>query len=81
MQFRIEKGIKIPERDRTKSGAFSKYPFEKMKKGNSFFIKNCNLRQRNNLASSAKSFVTTHKLKWKFITRKVKKGIRIWRIK
>lgn len=82
-EYKIEKGIKIPERKRKNN---SKYPFDKMKVGDSFFVK-C----KKNVLSKTQAILTTnaaHSIKrkglnFKFTSRVSHEpiGIRIWRIK
>lgn len=70
--FKIEKNIKVPFKTKG-PGRPKKYPFDQMKPGDSFLVpleKKISIRQR-----------VCHKnkiSKYKFITRAVKDGIRVW---
>lgn len=80
-EVKIEKGIEMP-RINSKN---SYYPYEKMEVGDSFYIEvkegenMWNVQSR--LLTSSKSFILKNNLQWKFTTRKMDKGFRIWRIK
>ena len=81
MKIKIEKNIPIPG----EHSARIKYPFEQMKKGDSFLIrvwggKKPKFKARN-LSQSAINFCRIHKLNWKFTYRIIGNGVRIWRIK
>ena len=67
-EIKIEKGIPIPER--------SKYPFAEMKPGDSIFIPG---KKANQLSLATH----TQKLRakgWRFCSRTVDDGARVWRI-
>ena len=67
LQFKIEHGIKFPQR--------TKYPFEDMKVGDSFFV----LGEKN---LHPRAFWATKRFSPKvFRGAKTKDGFRIWRIK
>ena len=67
----IEKGIVVPKR------WGSKYPFEEMEVGDSFFAK----ANSGSLLTMAKYFIKKNKNDWKFVSRKEGDGVRIWRTK
>jgi hypothetical protein len=69
-QYEIEKGVEMPP-DKRKT---SKYPFEKMEVGDSFFVP-------EKTAISLQSTCSLYKQKtgYKFILREVDGGVRIWR--
>lgn len=71
MNFKIDKNIPMPTR------RYSKYPFNEMEVGDSFFVEG----KSNALLSIAKYFAKSQKLDWKFTVRKEVNGTRIWRIK
>jgi len=74
MEFKIEKGIAIPER----KGGTVKYPFEQMEVGDSFFVPESAEVRRSNFSNSASSYgKRTGK---KFTVRKVEGGWRCWRV-
>jgi hypothetical protein len=82
--FRVEKNIPVPKQIR---GVH--YPFNIMSKGDSIMIPvpadepdpaNRAERIRANFLSSAKNFLKSRKLSWKFATRRVEEGVRCWRI-
>jgi len=66
----IEKGIPFP------AIRCRKYPFDKMEKGDSFFIATDKL---NSVHNSASVWGRRHNMK--FVVRKVDDGARVWRIK
>jgi len=73
--YKIEKDIPIPESEMT-------YPFGKMKKGDSFFIKCVDddlLKMRNIIANHSRNFRHSSTKDWLFTVRKVKGGVRVWR--
>lgn len=78
-RIKIDKGIPIPGR------RGSIYPFDKMKVGDSFFIK---LKPRQTkrqlqvmLAGKANYYAKCSKNKAKFRTYRDDRGVRIWRVK
>lgn len=80
--FEIEKGIPYPNNRGRKP--LNPYPFNKMKKGDSFLI----LLNGHNPHSvrvgiyvQAKSFTNRTEKNWIFSTSEEKKGIRVWRTK
>lgn len=70
--FEIEKGVPIPEITHA-----SKYPFEKMEVGDSFFVEGD--EAKNRLYSSASVYSKRHGGKTKFVVRGVDGGARCWR--
>ena len=65
----IEKNVPIPEPRRRK------YPFSKMKIGDSFFIEDTSAKVRASASSYGK------RLNREFITRREGNGVRCWRVK
>lgn len=70
----IEKNVPIPN---TK-GRKLKYPFDKMKIGDSFKLKNV---PKNTILNAAKSWAKRQKNKYEFTIRYINGATRIWRIK
>ena len=74
-KYKIEKNIPIP-------GKGAGYPFDEMEVGDSFLDKKS--KGTSNVHGSIKCWRTsrknTEKADWKFITRKVPEGVRVWRI-
>lgn len=68
MDYQIEKGIPIPD------GINSLYPFRQMEVGDSFLI-------RGKTASQVAGAVNSAKIRtgWKFKTRTIPEGVRVWR--
>jgi len=64
MEFKIEKGIEIPD-------GWSKYPFSKMEVGDSFFVKT---------KSGKSAYMYSKRHGMRFTVRKEGDGFRIWRI-
>ena len=78
--IQIEKSIPLPE---TKTKPM-KYPFGKMKVGDSFFVESGNNKQeaaRKTVYQSSRNFCRLKKLKWGFRTAVTDDGVRVWRIK
>jgi len=74
MQIEIEKRIPIPPKKVV--GAPAKYPWGVLKIGDSFFVRDKQIRTIGPLASN-----TGRKLKKKFVCRTHNGGVRVWRIK
>lgn len=72
--YEIETGVQII---RAKNAKGSKYPFNKMKVGDSFFAKNV---KQSVISSAVNSFKRYHESQG-FIVRSVEGGVRCWRIK
>lgn len=68
MSYEIEKGIKVPTK------AHSKYPFDKMKVGDSFLVP---AEQQNHARVTAYAYAKRNNIK--IVVRKVDGGFRIWR--
>jgi addiction module HigA family antidote len=84
-EISVEKNITIPRIKQT-AGRTGKYPFHKMKIGDSFFIpcrnpaSNGEMRKcRSRAISSLSKFNDKNGTKIKITTRSVKTGIRVWR--
>lgn len=79
-EYKIESGIPIPDVGRGR-GPESKYPFAKMKVGDSFFYEG----SRSRLSAAAFRFCAFWKNGEKFSTRSSiengVKGFRVWRVK
>ena len=65
--YKIDKGVPLP-------GKCTKYPWEQMGIGDSFFVKNGNQARVGASATNAARFGK------KFTTRKVDGGVRVWRV-
>lgn len=74
MEIKIEKNIPIPNRERH----VSKYPFGKMKVGDSFFLLATDTNA-NKIRSAAAWYAVRNG--FKFTVRKEGEGVRCWRIK
>lgn len=77
--YKVDKGISM-ERKRE---AFARFPFNKMKIGDSFFVPKEDQNPEGVAASvysAANSYNRTHGTKLRMSTRKVEGGIRVWRI-
>lgn len=74
--YKIEKGIAIPEPGAGRKKGVSKYPFAQMKVGDSFFV--AGKKQEKFHSAMA---CTRRAQGFRFATRTVEGGIRIWRIK
>lgn len=72
--IRIERGIDLPNRKRGKS----KYPYEKMRVGDSFEVTG---KKKSTVLWGATQWAKNNNKKWKFTIRTEETGIRIWRIK
>ena len=80
-EFKVEKNIKRPARN---SGRKPKYPFRKMKVGDSFFILVADRACRSNIAGAARNSANMARIRDKtvgrFSSRQVEGGVRVWRI-
>ena len=77
----VDSGIPIPKTIQLPRA--HKYPYGEMKKGDSFFVECTAPEQKNrqcNLLTNAKAWCTRNKKKFKFVSRFVEGGVRIWRI-
>lgn len=73
----VEKGIPIPEEKRGgKRYRVSKYPWEQMEIGDSFFIPGCDTQQ-----FSSRISVAQLRTGYTFTARTAPEGVRIWRTK
>lgn len=70
--LKVEKGITVPRVRR-----YTKYPFDKMEVGDSFY---CDGATRNSIASSASRYARNKGQGKKFTIRKEGNGCRCWRI-
>jgi hypothetical protein len=76
MKYRIEKNVPIPEG--TGRGRPAKYPFAKMQVGDSFLVMG-SPNEQSTAQKSAHSFAQINP-KFKFVTRTLNHGLRIWRV-
>ena len=72
-EFTIEKGIPVPKM--TGAGRKTKYPFESMQVGDSFFVKDGTVKT---LSRSCGTY--GKRLERKFTSRTVDGGSRVWRV-
>lgn len=72
-EFTIEKGIPVPKM--TGAGRKTKYPFESMQVGDSFFVKDGTVKT---LSRSCGTY--GKRLERKFASRTVEGGARVWRV-
>lgn len=73
MSYEIEKGVPVPEQ--TGRGRSLKYPFPDMEIGDSI------LTETRSAFHAASNWASRQKNGWKFISKKVEGGFRIWRTK
>ena len=80
-EFKIEKEIPIPKN--RNPGALEKFPFEKMKVNDSFFVPVSFINENYKNKSSFQSTVCYSGKRHgrKYTVRKVENGYRVWRIK
>ncbi len=71
-EFHIEKGIPVPKM--TGAGRKTKYPFDVMEVGDSFFVKDAKVKTLSRTCGSHGK-----RLSRKFISRTVEGGVRVWR--
>ena len=71
MTVKIDKGIPVPPRG---SNRASKYPYDKLEIGDSFFVKG-----KNATKFSASAYTQARKLGIKLTVRNEKDGVRVWR--
>lgn len=77
-RFKIESGVAIPP---TRSAMATKYPFNRMKKGDSIRVPIALARRADHAARRFGKLCKPRE--WKFTIRKIEQGaaVRIWRIK
>jgi hypothetical protein len=78
MTFKIEKDIPISEAVR---GRRTKFPWQQMKVGDSVLLPKKYKRASAIYASIAANWARKNEPEWKFITRTVEKGVRVWRMR
>ena len=71
MTFEIERGVPMPK-------LRNKYPFEHMDVGDSFLVP-ADMKDEIKTISSAASYAGKQ-LKFKFVTKTVDEGVRVWRV-
>lgn len=85
-----KKIIPIPKRKllhRKKTFGISMYPFKSLKVKESFLVTNKDITKNKHATTNVLNVVREQKIKgivnkdWKFITRRLPEGIRVWRIK
>lgn len=76
MTFKIEKGVPIPPKI---ASSIKKYPFEKLKIGDSFFVPLADGKSPSSLFSAISQ--AKKRLGINLFSAKVKDGRRVWRIK
>lgn len=74
MQYKIERGIPIPPRNRGTRDP--KYPFRDLRVGDSFYVPNKKVQDLSRVAQ-----YWAHKDNTKFSFRSIDDGVRCWRIK
>lgn len=80
-EIAIDKGVPLPRPSR--GGRQKKYPFDAMQVGDSLFMPADPQRVeivRTIVFLCAKRYAKKHAPRWRFTSRKVEGGIRIWRI-
>lgn len=74
--LKVERGIKKPSVANRK--VRTRYPFEKMKVGDSFFVSDYSFRSN---VSSAASYFAIRNPEYKFSIARDGEGFRVWRVK
>ena len=79
MGIKIEKNIEMPI---STFGRNQKFPWDDMAPGDSFFIALVNGQSLRELSQNVNSaaYHAGKKRSWKFCTRKVDNGVRVWRL-
>lgn len=75
MSYQVEPGVKVPTIKRCRKRGGSKYPFFEMNVGDSFVVPT---QQAAGVRRAAHYF--SEREGWRFITRTVPEGLRVWRI-
>lgn len=84
MAVKIDNKFPLPPAKRRAKFIIDKYPFSDMKVGDSFYIPAADssddtvYKIRKTLIASGAYFNKANNTKWKFATRKIGSGIRIW---
>lgn len=86
-KIRVDKNVKIPDSASGTRKGECKFPFKRMKIGDSFaidikrkYLKNIK-QQQSSILTNARTYCNYHRLDWKFTSRQMNNTIRIWRIK
>ena len=79
-QIKIEQGIPVPGMRSQSNVKPMLYPFAKMKKGDSFFVRASTVSDKHKVSSAAHRYFKPFKVK-KYTTRSIANGIRVWRTK
>ena len=74
-QFKIDKNIPVPPAYRK-----SKYPFNIMVKGDSFFVEDYSREKMSNLSTAGRAYFRAMKRPFTVCTSKEGKGFRVWMI-
>jgi hypothetical protein len=74
MSFEIQKGLPVPTTRKTGRS----YPFAQMAVGDSFLVPDA--KRSCPIGTNAINFTKKHQPTWKFTTRKLPEGVRVWRI-
>lgn len=75
MDYPIEQGVPMPNTDT--NGKRSKYPFQDMQVGDSFFIAG---GKSAGLAATARNWAVRNRVQHRFLVRTVEGGVRVWRV-
>jgi hypothetical protein len=74
-EFKIEKGVPLPLPRRPRR--LAKYPFANLQVGDSFLVPG--FSKNGQISGSLANWAKAHP-EWRFATRKVEGGLRVWRI-
>jgi len=74
MQYKVEKDIPVP-----KGEAYTKYPFDEMSIGDSFFIEEYSREKMQSIGGAISNYKKTKAPKKRFKQLKYEGGIRVWR--
>ena len=76
MKIKIDKNVPVPVS--TGKGRQGKYPWSQMKVGDSILL---DCKTIGGASSCIYTYISRHKLSWKYAVRKERNKFRVWRIK
>lgn len=77
MDYPIEIDKNVPVPSKHSNGRHIKYPFSTMHVGDSFFVPD---GKQTSLTATARNWAVRHGGQYRFVTRQVPGGVRVWRV-
>ena len=76
--YKVEKDVPIPEN--VSRGSKSKYPWDEMEVGDSFFVADADKRKKKSISATISQHRKLNKNFGRFVTRSIDGGLRVWRV-